>query len=60
MPRPAASVMCSACCRACSIDTRSALYLGMAKPLIALGTEPAQMDVTVLPTPDPDLNLLAI
>lgn len=52
--------MCSACCRACPIGTRSALYLGMAKPLIALGTEPAQMDVTVLPTPDPDLNLLAI
>ena len=42
------------------ITMAAALYLGMAKPLIALGTEPEQMDVTVLPTPDPGLNLLAI
>lgn len=27
------------------------LFLGMAKVLISLGTEPEQMDVTVLPTP---------
>lgn len=28
-----------------------AMFLGMAKVLISLGTEPEQMDVTVLPTP---------
>lgn len=37
-----------------------ALFLGMAKPLIAFGTEPEQMPTTVLPTPDPDNNLLAV
>jgi AhpD family alkylhydroperoxidase len=37
-----------------------ALYLGMAKPLIAFGTEPESMDTTVLPTPDPDANPLAV
>ena len=37
-----------------------ALFLGMAKPLIVFGTEPEQMPTTVLPTPDPDNNLLAV
>jgi AhpD family alkylhydroperoxidase len=29
------------------------MYMSMAKVLISLGTEPEQMDVTVLPTPQP-------
>jgi hypothetical protein len=27
------------------------MFLGMAKVLISLGTEPEQMDVTIVPTP---------
>jgi AhpD family alkylhydroperoxidase len=31
------------------------MYMSMAKVLISLGTEPEQMDITVLPTPQPRL-----